>query len=352
MSRPHVLLLHTGGTLGMHRGARGYEPRRGHLASLLAGMPELDHPDLPRFTLVEHDPLLDSSDMRPADWQRLADTLVEHQEGVDGFVVLHGTDTMAYTASALAFLLEGLDRPVVLTGSQVPLAEARSDARENLITSLLLAVRDDLAEVVVHAGGRLLRGVRATKVSASGFEAFDSPNEPPLGAIGVAIDVDGSRLRPKGQGPLRAARLREVRVLALRLFPGIVPATLDAVLRAPVEGLVLETYGAGNGPQDQDLLQVLADAHARGVVIVNVSQCLRAHVRPHDYATGSALARAGLVSGGDMTAEAALTKLVYLLSVEEGPETVRLRMSADLRGECSGGNAPRSRTAHVEGVPR
>lgn len=342
MARPHVVLLHTGGTLGMRRGERGYEPRAGHLADLLARMPELDRPELPTFTLVEHEPLLDSSDMRPAHWQRLADTLVEHQHGVDGFVVLHGTDTMAYTASALAFLLEGLDRPVVLTGSQVPLAEVRSDARDNLITSLLLATRTDVAEVVVHTGRHLLRGVRATKVSASGFDAFDSPNEPPLGTIGVGIDVDAARLRPPDTGPIRAARLRDAPVLALRLFPGIGAHTLDAVLAAPVEGLVLETYGSGNGPQDDALLEVLARAHARGVVLVNVSQCLRARVRMEEYATGDALARTGLLSGGDMTAEAALAKLLYLLSVERDPERVRRRMAQNLRGERSdAGPVPR-----------
>lgn len=333
MARPHVLLLHTGGTLGMRRGSRGYAPEPGHLEAQLARMSDLNHPDLPSYRLVEHEPLLDSSDMRPADWQRLADLLVEHQEGVDGFVVLHGTDTMAYTASALAFLLEGLDRPVVLTGSQVPLSEARTDARENLITSLLLAARTDLAEVVVHAGNRLLRGVRATKLSATGFEAFDSPNEAPLATIGVRIALDAERLRPGGPGPLRAARLRDAHVLALRLFPGIGAETLRNVLREPVEGMVLETYGAGNGPQDEELLQVLADAHARGVVIVNVSQCLRGRVRMGDYATGSALARAGLVSAGDMTAEAALTKLLYLLSTEPDPAAVRRRMQENLRGE-------------------
>lgn len=333
MARPHVLLLHTGGTLGMKRGPHGYAPASGHLGELLARMPELGRPELPSHRLLEHEPLLDSSDMRPADWQRLADTLVEHQEGVDGFVVLHGTDTMAYSASALAFLLEGLDRPVVLTGSQVPLAEVRSDARENLITALLLAGRRDLAEVVVLAGDRLLRGVRATKVSATGFDAFDSPNEPPIGRIGVEIEVDARRLLPPGRGPLRAARLRDAQVLALRLFPGIGAQTLRNVLRDPVEGLVLETYGAGNGPQDPELLGVLADAVARGVVIVNVGQTLRGRVRMGDYATGSALARAGLVSGDDMTAEAALAKLLYLLSVEADPDAVRRRFAQDLRGE-------------------
>ena len=340
MARPHVLLLHTGGTLGMRRGPRGYAPAPGHLAELLAGMPELRRRELPSYALVEHPPLLDSSDMRPADWQRVADTLVAHQDGVDGFVVLHGTDTMAYTASALAFLLEGLDRPVILTGSQIPLEEARTDARENLITALLLATHRELAEVGVYAGGRLLRGVRATKTSSTGFEAFDTPDDAPLGSAGVAIELDAARLRPPGRGPVRAARLRDAQVLALRLFPGIGAETLRNVLRDPVEGMVLEAYGAGNGPRDPALLEVLREASDRGVVIVAVTQCLRGGVRMRDYATGSALADAGVVPGGDMTAEAALTKLLYLLSRETDPDAVRRAVGHDLRGELSGEAVP------------
>jgi len=335
MARPHVLLLHTGGTLGMRRGPHGYVPEAGHLERLLARIDALERPELPSYRLVEHAPLLDSSDTRPSDWQRVADTLVEEQAGVDGFVVLHGTDTMAYTASALAFLLEDLDRPVVLTGAQIPLAEARSDARENLITALLLATRPELAEVGVYAGGRLLRGVRATKVSTSGFDAFESPDAAPIGRAGVTIELATDRLRPAGPGPLRTTRLRDAQVLALRLFPGIGAETLRNVLREPVEGMVLETYGAGNAPRDPALLEVLAEAHDRGVVITAVTQCLRGGVRMGDYATGSALAAAGVVSGGDMTAEAALAKLLWLLSREREPEAVRAAMTIDLRGELT-----------------
>lgn len=333
MADPPVLLVHTGGTLGMRRGPQGYVPEAGHLASLLEAMPELAHPDVPAFRLIEPGPLLDSSDARPRDWQMIADTLVAHRDEAAGFVVLHGTDTMAYSASAVAFLLQGLARPVVFTGAQVPLAEPRSDARENLVTSLMLAARDDLPEVTVFFGGRLLRAVRTTKTSAFGFDAFESPNAPELGRAGVTIDVNAARVRPVGTPPLRAARLRDVHVLALRLFPGIGADTLRNVLRAPVEGMVLESYGAGNGPRDDALLGVLADASARGVVIVNVSQCLRGGVRMRQYATGTALAEVGVVAGGDMTPEAALTKLMLLLSEGHPPDETRRRIGADLRGE-------------------
>ncbi len=335
--RPRVLLLHTGGTLGMRRGSDGaYAPAPGALAAALADLPELGRAPLPELELVEFEPLLDSSDMRPGDWQRVADALAERLPGAAGAVVLHGTDTMAYTASALSFLLEGLDRPVVLTGAQIPLVEVRSDARENLITALLLACDPRLAEVAVYMNGRLLRGNRSTKVSAAGFDAFDSPNLPPLAEVGVEVRWHETLLRPAAAPPLRALRLRSVPVVALRLFPGITGATLRQVLRDPVRGLVLETYGAGNAPtRDDDLLDALAEASARGVVIVNVTQCLRGSVRMDAYATGRGLQDAGVVSGGDMTPEAALAKLTVLLSQPLGSAEVARRMEQDLAGERS-----------------
>ena len=335
--RPRVLLLHTGGTLGMRRGADGsYAPAAGALESELAALPELQRAPLPEVELLESDPLLDSSDMHPEDWQRVADALAARLPSFAGAVVLHGTDTMAYTASALSFLLEGLDRPVILTGSQIPLAEVRSDARENLITALLLACEPRLRDVAVYMNGRLLRGNRCTKVSSSGFTAFDSPNLPALAEVGVEVVWREALLRPAGAGPLRAVRLRHVPVVALRLFPGITGATLRQVLRDPVRGLVLETYGSGNAPsRDPDLLAALAEASARGVVIVNVTQCLRGHVRMDTYAAGRGLQAAGVVSGGDMTAEAALTKLSVLLSQDLQPAVVAQRMVADLAGERS-----------------
>jgi L-asparaginase len=339
--RRHVAVLHTGGTLGMVRDAGGaYAPRTGALSEALRRLPELDDARLPSVRLAEEDELLDSSDVRPRDWQRIADWVGAAFAGggdappADGVVVLHGTDTMAYSASALAFLLTGLPGPVVLTGSQLPLVELRSDGRENLVTSLLLAATPGWAEVAVYLGGGLLRGCRTTKVSTHGFDAFASPNLPALAEVGVDVVWRHDLLRPPSGGPLRVGRLADVDVVALRLFPGITADTLRNVLRDPVRGLVLETYGSGNAPtRDPDLLAALREAIARGVVVVNVSQCLRGSVQMGAYAAGRALAEAGVVSGGDLTAEAALTKLIVVLSRGGSRANVAAAMGEDLAGE-------------------
>lgn len=320
----------------MHRGPRGFEPRQGYLAELLSRMPELADPSMPEITLVEWGPLLDSADNRPADWQRMAHEIGAHYDDIDGVVLLHGTDTMAYTSSALSFLLEGLGKPVIITGSQVPLAEVRSDARENLVASLQLAARTDLYEVCVHFSGHVLRGCRATKVSASGFDAFESPNEAPLGQVGVDISLRAEALRPPQPGPLIVPHIEDVTVASLRLFPGIDARFVRHVLQEPLQGLVLETFGTGNAPsRDPELLAALEEAAARGVVIVNITQCLRGRVDMGGYATGAALQDAGVVGGADMTPEAALSKLIYLLGRGHAPEIVRALMQRDLRGELT-----------------
>ncbi len=330
-----VLVIHTGGTLGMRRSPQGYAPEPGYLDRVLADRRALNHPDLPAVDIVELPQLKDSSDMRPADWQRLADLVVEHQDRADGFVILHGTDTMAYSAAALAFLLEDLDRPVVFTGSQIPMAEARSDAQGNLITAIQLAADGPFAEVGIYMNGRLLRGTRATKVSASGFDAFESPNAAPLAEVGVTVRFAPGLVRPERRGRIRAARLEDVPVVALRLFPGFAAATLRAVLAAPVRGLVLEAFGAGNLPDDGALRRELARATERGVVVVATTQCLRGRVDLGAYRAGSSLASAGVVPGHDMTAEAALTKLAWLLSLALEPDEVRRRIGRNVRGELT-----------------
>jgi L-asparaginase len=335
-ARKRVYLAYTGGTIGMRRGPTGYAPAAGYLAERLAAMPELHQADLPEYSLHEYSPLLDSSNVGPGEWKSIAEDIATNYDDFDGFVVLHGTDTMAYSASALSFMLEGLAKPVLLTGSQIPLAEVRSDARENLITSLILAASGSISEVCLYLNGALLRGNRATKVSVSGFDAFESPNFPLLGRVGVAVELrDDLLLRPEGV-PLRIRPIDGARVAAVRLFPGISARLLERLLDEPIRGLVLETFGAGNAPaRDGELLETLRRASERGIVLVNCTQCLRGAVDMEGYATGRALADAGVVSGGDMTPEAALTKLGYLLSLGLTSERVRELMSCDLRGEVS-----------------
>jgi L-asparaginase len=335
--RKRVYIAHTGGTIGMTPARDGYRPAPGNLLKQMAAMPELSHRSMPAYTVHDYDPLLDSSNMTPVEWVKIANDIADHYREYDGFVVLHGTDTMAYTASALPFMLQGLGKPVIITGSQIPLCEIRNDARENLITSLMLAANEDIPEVCLYFGGKLLRGCRSTKVSADGFAAFDSPNFPPLGTVGIGIEVNRDLIRrDKRRRRLQVHELAAPVVSALRLFPGISSELVRNMLRPPLQGLVLEAYGVGNGPdQNREFIAALAEATARGVVIVDCTQCLAGTVNLHEYATGSALARAGVVSGYDMTAEAALAKLFYLFSQKHSPARVKKEMQRDLRGEVT-----------------
>jgi L-asparaginase len=321
----------------MKDGGEGYAPAPGFLQERLQGMPELRDPAMPEIVLQEYDPLLDSSNMTPREWLAIARDIFRQYEAFDGFVVLHGTDTMAYTASALPFLLRGLSKPVILTGSQIPLVELRNDARENLITALLLAANEPIPEVCLYFGTKLLRGCRTVKVNAQGFDAFDSPNYPPLGEIGIDIQIRRSMVRPKPAHALIAPPPElNATIASLRLFPGISAGLLRNVLKPPLQALVLEAYGTGNAPsQDQDLLDALGEATARGVVIVDCTQCLRGTVKLQSYATGAALLDVGVVSGSDMTPIAALAKLHCLISAGLDSDAVRRAMGQDLCGELT-----------------
>jgi len=339
-SVPEILLVYTGGTIGMRKTGDGYAPAPGTLQRLLNERPAFRADDVPDYDVYEFDPLLDSSNLTPADWLRIAEVIRDRHDAYDGFLVVHGTDTMAFTASALSFMLQPLDKPVVLTGSQLPLAAPRSDAEGNLLTSLLLMgeYADRLAGVFLFFGDRLYRGNRTTKVNADSFAAFDSPNFPPVGTAGIDLDVDWDRV-PTPQRPARApsvTALGGATVSAFRLFPGLEAEYLGNVLAPPVQGVVLECFGSGNAPSSNDkFLAALTEATGRGVVVVAVTQPLRGTADLDLYATGQALAEAGVVSGYDMTTEAALAKLYYLFEQGHSPEEVCALVQQNLRGELT-----------------
>ena len=335
--RPRVCVLHVGGTIGMVRGDEGFGPKQGFLEAYLGSMPELARADVPAHDLVALEPLLDSSDMTPDDWVRIARSVVERYASYDGFVVVHGTDTLAYTASALSFLLPGLGKPIILTGSQLSLADPRSDGRRNLVTAILLAGTLPVPEVCILFAERLFRGNRSQKIHNEGFTAFDSGNFPSLARVGATIELREQLVRAPGGGvPARVELSRRPVVASFRLFPGIEARMIDHVTEPPLEGLVLETYGVGNVPtRDRSLLDAIARATARGVIVVNCSQCHGGAVHQGLYATSSALASAGVVSGHDMTPEAALTKLYCLLATGLPTDVVRARIEQDVAGELT-----------------
>jgi L-asparaginase len=286
---------------------------------------------------------IDSSAMGTSDWIVIADAIIEHAPGHAGVVVLHGTDTMAYTASALSFLLEGVDIPIVLTGAQRPVTELRSDGRENLVTAMAIAAghlrgAPLVPEVTVFFDDVLLRGNRTVKAHADSYQGFTSPNFPPLATAGVTIDIDTNLVRPPGTGPIRRSGGVSDAVTALRLHPGLNEQAVRAVFDRPgMRGAVIEAYGAGNGPTDAWFLGPIRSAVEGGVTVVVTTQCHAGGVIGDLYATGLALQDTGAIPGGDMTFEAALTKLMVLVD-RFGPDEVRRLMQDDLAGELTPGD--------------
>lgn len=335
---PSLFVLYTGGTIGMGPGPDGSLVPL-DLRDLRAHLPFLQRLPI-ALTVAQMAEPLDSSAMVPADWLLIADALVEHAPGHAGIVVLHGTDTMAYTASALSFLLGGIDIPIVLTGAQRPVTELRSDGRENLVTALAIAaghLRDGalVPEVTIFFGNLLLRGNRSTKVHAWGYHGFDSPNHQPLARAGVSIDIAEGLIRGPQAGPLRRVGGISDAVAGLRLHPGLDPHTLEATVgRDGLRGVVIEAYGAGNGPPEPWFLDPIRDAVERGVAVTVTTQCRAGSVVSGLYATGTALLGTGAIPAGDMTFEAALTKLMVLCD-RHGPDEVRRLMQIDLAGELT-----------------
>lgn len=339
-ARPKILMIYTGGTIGMKE-----NPKTGALEPF-----NLDHliDNVPKIKMLDYDienvqfgTPIDSSEMNPTHWSEIAHIIEDNYDKFDGFVVLHGTDTMAYTASALSFMFENLGKPVLITGSQLPIGEVRTDGEENLITALQIAAAKDengepmVQEVAILFEDYLWRGNRATKHSSDNFNAFKSNNYPRLAKIGLGITFREEVLwrNPHG-GPFKVNYGMDTNVLFMDLFPGINERVVRHMLNAPgVKGIVMKTFGAGNGPTDPWFLDAVKEAISRGIVIVNVSQCNNGMVNPLRYEAGCGLYQAGVVSGRDITSEAAITKLMFLLAQNLTPEEVARKMETPLAGE-------------------
>ena len=337
-----VLLIYTGGTSGMNRNPHTGALEPFDFEHLLYNVPELKQFDV-HIDTFQFDPPIDSSDMTPARWTELSHVIADHYDEFDGFVVLHGTDTMAYTASALSYMLENLTKPVIFTGSQLPIGMLRTDGKENLITSIeIAAAKDELGharvpEVGIYFNGRLLRGNRTTKQSAEEFNAFESFNFPHLADAGVEILYHENRiLQPQWEQPMKPHFRLDNNVIIFSLFPGIREDLVRHIIATPnLRSIVMRTFGSGNAPQRPWVMQALKEATHHGKIVINISQCMQGKVQMGRYDTGYQLQEAGVISGYDSTVESAVTKLMFLQSHYEDPEQVRHFMMQPIRGEIT-----------------
>lgn len=340
--RASILIIYTGGTIGMIRNSVTGALESFNFDHLLRHVPELRQFNL-NISSRAFNPPIDSSDMNPSLWSRIVEMIHTNYDKFDGFVILHGTDTMAFTASALSFMLEGLMKPVILTGSQLPIGVLRTDGKENLLAAIEMAAakNDDgspvVPEVCIYFHQKLMRGNRCTKTSADSFNAFNSPNCPYLATAGMEIQYNRHIIKPyDAQVKLTPKYKMSSDIIIFSLFPGIQPNIVEKILSGKeLKGIIFRTFGAGNAPQAQWLVEALTNATRQGKVIVNITQCSTGSVKMRLYETGLQLLEAGIISGRDMTVEAALTKMMFLLGQELPVDEVRKLMKKDLAGEIT-----------------
>lgn len=332
-----VLLIYTGGTIGMVQDENG---------ALQPFAMERIYDELPllhrtNYTIDSYqlERIIDSSNMTPEFWVDIANIIEQRYDDYDGFLVLHGTDTMAYTASALSFMFKNLSKPIVLTGSQLPLGMLRSDGRENIICALEIASAQHfvIPEVTIFFENHLYRGNRSTKVSAENFNAFESFNYPSLAKAGIRISYKSHLFMPMPTGKLLVRKAFDPRIAVLKLFPGITPSVVQSTVRIPdLQGLIIETFGSGNAPTGKWFIDALQEALDRGVIVLNVTQCKAGAVQMRQYQASCDMDRIGVIGGNDITIEAAVTKMMYLLgNFPNEKDKVRDRLSRSLRGEIS-----------------